>query len=166
MGRFFAGPRDPFGAHDRMLAAVTPRRSLFALGLVAMAGLVGGPAAAHDMWIAPDDFALHRGQRLRARLLVGEALRPEQSKPYAADRTRAIELHDRRGVHDLRRAIRAGAEPLIEALPLSRRGQQLLALRRDWAAIALPAERFAEYLVHEGVGRVLDGRAPLVGEQR
>lgn len=142
------------------------RQVLLRMTLLSSLVATAQPAAAHDMWIAPDDFELHRGQHLRARLLVGEALAPEQSRPYAADRTLAIALHDRAGVHDLRASIHEGADPLIAALSPTRRGQQLLEVRRDWASIALPADRFVEYLDHEGLAGVLDGRAPLVGEQR
>lgn len=128
--------------------------------------LTPSSAAAHDMWLAPERFALGPRARLRASLEVGEALVSEQSKPHVADRTTELAAHHGGEAVDLRPMVREGADPALDGLRLRGRGEHLIAIGRAWAFLSLPADRFAEYLTHEGIDGVLDRGAPLTGEQR
>ncbi|MBC8069236.1 MAG: DUF4198 domain-containing protein [Deltaproteobacteria bacterium] len=146
----------------------SPQRSARALlvPLGALLALISTPSAAHDMWLAPERFVVARGEPLRARLLVGEALAPEQSKPYQAARTPELRLHHARRSTDLRPEIHDGADPFLGEVRLRGRGEHLVAVRRDWASISLPPERFLEYVTHEGIAAQVGDPTALSGAQR
>ena len=124
-------------------------------------GLLGWPAAAHDMWIMPSTFRPSPDEPTQIQLKIGHARTPE---PVARDSDRILRftLASVKGVqpvHGLNGADPAGLIRVTSA------GPHVVLYESRETRIELPADLFRDYLVEEGLEHVLDDRAAYREEQ-
>ena len=112
------------------------------------------PALAHDYWLEPDTFTPTLGARVSVRLFVGDHFASEKERAFQRKRTVQFQWLAAGMARDLLAQGREDAKPFAQISP-KRVGQHLLILQRDWAHIELEAEKFNNYLEHEGLERIL-----------
>jgi uncharacterized GH25 family protein len=115
-------------------------------------------AAAHDYWLAPQTYRPAVGKPVPVRLLVGDKFDAEIERTLKKSNTVRFQLLDSKGRSvDLLKTSEEGQKPLIQ-LSLPQPGAYLLTLQRDWARIEMEAEKFHQYLEHEGLTQVIQLR--------
>ncbi len=115
-------------------------------------------AAAHDYWLAPQNYRPSAGKPVPVRLLVGDEFESEIERTLKKSNTVRFQLLDAQGQSvDLLKTSAEGQKPLIQ-LSLPQPGAYLLALQRNWARIEMEAEKFHHYLEHEGLTQVIQLR--------
>lgn len=120
------------------------------LGLVV--GLAWAEALlAHEYWLE----LLPGGE---VRMFVGEALRPEEERPFQAAKTLRCELFVGGESTDLMPLMSDGAIPFVQ-LPQELSGGFTVVSDRDWSTIELGAAEFEDYLRHEGLDAIVAQRA-------
>lgn len=112
-------------------------------------------ASAHDYWIAPERFTYEPHDAMRIDLWLGAAPVAEESRPWQRKRTWTFELVTATTKVDLRPEGREGKSPVVEAHRLEHTGPTLIAMERRWTDIELDREKFRDYLIHEGLERML-----------
>lgn len=113
------------------------------------------PAAAHDFWIEPADFAPAVGEAVAVELRVGEHLAGDPVPRRAEGIVRFI-VRDAEGEQEVRGV--AGVAPAGVVRPRTA-GVHVLAYETRPVAIELAAEKFERYLAEEGLERVSAERA-------
>ena len=115
-------------------------------------------ADAHDYWLAPGSYRPAAGTPVPVKLLVGDKFESEIERTLKKSKTVRFRLLDGQGKSvDLLKTGTDGQKPLVQ-LKLSQPGAYLLALQRDWSRIEMEAEKFHNYLEHEGLTDVIQLR--------
>ena len=110
-------------------------------------------AAAHVYWIAPEDFTVRPGDRVEARLMVGEMLRGTEL-PWLSHQIRSFRVAGPGGVRGL-----GGMEGDLPAVAFtaSEPGLHVIAHETEPLTVTFETfEEFREYLEFEGLGAVAD----------
>lgn len=112
--------------------------------------LLAIPALAHDMWIEPSAFRAADGQMIHLRLLVGQHLLGDPL-PRNVPMINDFVVEDMAG----RRPVvgRHGADP-AGFLRILNPGLQVVGYYSKPSPVALPAEKFNEYLKEEGLDAI------------
>src|SRR5438876_801589 len=122
-----------------------PRRVLRSLCLTLLLAGAALPAAAHDLWLVPEEtVAPGKPVRLRANVGMDFPKSEHAPDPAAFKRRLLIKPDGSEGV--LLAAGKDGASGLLEFVP-EQPGVYVAAVETRPKQIALPAERFNEYLV-------------------
>lgn len=121
-----------------------------ALAVTVTTLLGAAPAAAHDYWLQAEKLQLAASEPLVVHLNLGQALQPEEEKPFEAARVERFELRVGRDVRDLLPTAPEGAKPVFsdtvgQAQPF------LMTMVRGAAQIEMSAAEFNEYTSHEGI---------------
>ena len=144
MRRDFAGPFAwrGFGAWARRAVAAALLMS-------------SNSASAHDFWIEPETFTPRAETPLEVRLRVGheDELRSVARKPERIIRFEAVDPAGRA----VAITGEAGQEPAGRVI-LSKPGVHTLVFQSNHAYIELEADKFDDYLEHEGLTEILAGR--------
>jgi uncharacterized GH25 family protein len=126
------------------------RLSLLALLLVSS-------ARAHDYWLQPETFVTAPNKPVAVRLLVGDNLEVETERAFERKTTLRLQLTSASETRDLLASGKEGGKPFL-TLRIKEAGSHWIALERDRRTIRLEAEKFNDYLIEEGLDRVLDQR--------
>ena len=129
------------------------RRSLASCVATLLFLFLVGAAYAHDYWFRPEKLALSKGDRLKVRLMVGDALDPEEERPLQKGKTTRFDLITSNGTVDLLAAGEEGASPILDR-EVDFEGMALLSMDRGFSFIELDDEEFSEYLKHEGLEEI------------
>ncbi len=119
--------------------------------------LIVSTAFSHDYWLQSKKSPLAIGQSTSIQLFVGDHFQPQSERPFQAKMTPKLELRTRGGVVDLAKTCKEGQKPLV-SVPGAKSGGHLIVLERDWSFIELEAEKFNNYLDHEGLSDALAQR--------
>lgn len=130
------------------------RRHIF----VAVSALIGAPALGHDLWLQPSSFWVQPNSPAAAYILIGHG-KDRENWGIRSDRIILFRnfLPDGRAV-DLRPRIRAGSSAAFP-FSLQQPGSHLVAMQSNYAESTLPAARFNEFLVEEGLTPAIRHRA-------
>jgi uncharacterized GH25 family protein len=126
---------------------------------LALAGLVllwGLPCAAHDYWLAPEQFLALPGSKIATHLYFGDRFEIEDERPFQKPRTPFFQLVGAGGTTDLT-PTPDGRKPVAE-LTLPTEGTYVLVLDRTAQSITLEAAQFDAYHKEEGLADVLEWR--------
>ena len=138
---------------------------VWGLGLLAALLLLPGPVKAHDFWVEPQRFQTEPGGAVSAMIWVGDHGSQERS-PIAARRVVTLRSVGPGGVRDQLPGLSMGGGDADMRLTLTEPGTHLLILETDHALIALPADRFNEYLRQEGLTPAISWRRDRGQEER
>jgi uncharacterized GH25 family protein len=142
-----------------------------------LAPVIGGfavscPAAAHDFWLQPSDFAIGPGAPASLTLQVGHGQERRRS-PIRRDRIRLFMAMGPQGTAiDLLPSLHLGEDHSDAEFRLAANGAYVLVLQTDSRGEShLPADRFNDYLRTEGLtpaqeARARGGRTGLEGSER
>lgn len=134
-------------------------------GLLAALLLLSGPVRAHDFWVEPQRFQTEPGRAVPAMIWVGDHGSRERS-PIAARRIISLRSVGPGGVRDQLPGLSMGGDGADMRLTVMEPGTHLLILETDHAPIALPADRFNEYLRQEGLTPAISWRRDRGQEER
>ena len=146
----------------------------FTIVLASSAAAMGGArgAAAHDYWMLPDPLVLPPAAErdVALALFVGDDFVAEDEKRFERARASRFVHVTRDGATDVLGQAAEGQAPILR-VSLGAGGGHLFALDRNAARIELPAERFEQYLEHEGLSAVVverakRGESALAGRER
>ena len=102
-------------------------------------------AVAHDYWLAPERFAIARGDTLTVNLLVGDQLTPEIERPLQKEMTKSFTLITSNGTIDLLPEISDSTLPVLTR-KLDIEGLALVTMERDFWNTKMTDEQFARSL--------------------
>ncbi len=115
--------------------------------------LLGLPAVAHEYWIAPESYRVAPGERVEARLLVGEMMEGTEL-PWLSHQIRSFEISTPEG--DLEVQGMEGDLPALSYVPevpgLHVIAHETFPLEVSFDTLA----EFREYLAYEGLGAVVE----------
>lgn len=114
----------------------------------------------HDYWLETDNFFLKLNEPSQVRLLVGDALKKDEEKPYQASKTVSFDMLSTDGKFDMRTLVEDETTPLLK-FSSDHAGTFLLSLERNWSYTKLDAEKFEAYLREHGMEYILDERKRL-----
>lgn len=114
-------------------------------------------STAHDYWLQPAKFVLAKGESTDVRLFVGDHFASEVERPFQPKMTVKLQLFSSDKSADLKGDGVKDRKPFITMKPANP-GGHLVALERDWSLIELKAEKFNDYLEHEGLSDILEVR--------
>lgn len=126
--------------------------------LILLAAMViCGPASGHDFWVQPAHFTVAPGDDVSATLMVGHGPARQRS-PIAAERITRFETIGPQATTDQHQALHPG---LVDdaTLRLGAAGVYVVVLETNYTTTTLPALRYNDYLVSEGLRAVSDWRS-------
>ena len=145
--------------HTRHAMISTPRSSStnrrLALLVVTGLALMGGPLAAHDMWIEPTTFFPQSGQIVSLRLRVGQDLLGD---PLLLDPSLVNQFVVSNG-NGVRPVVRRDGRDPAGLVRLAEPGVHVVGYRSNPSTIEIPADTFNQYLKEEGLDAVSAQRA-------
>lgn len=134
-------------------------------GLLAALVMLSLPVQAHDFWVEPQRFQTEPGHAVPAMIWVGDHGTRERS-PIAARRIVSLRSAGPDGVRDQLPGLSMGGADADMRLSRMEPGTHLLMLETDHAPIALPADRFNDYLRQEGLTPAISWRRDRGQEDR
>ncbi len=128
-------------------------------GLAALALAAPSLAAAHSFWLEPESQAVPEGEAVEVAFKVGDAGDVSDWGLYW-ERVAAFQLYSADAVHDQQTALRMSEEGQTGAalIAVQAAGTHVLAFASNPSFSDLPADRFNEYLEHEGLRAILAHR--------
>ena len=111
--------------------------------------LIASEAIAHEYWIAPTDFTVQPGERIDARLLVGQMMQGTEL-PWLSHNFRSFRISTPRGVRDVR-----GTEGDLPAFSMVAEEPGLHVIAHETLPLLVTFDtlaEFREYLAYEGLG--------------
>jgi uncharacterized GH25 family protein len=109
---------------------------------------------AHDYYLLPEGFFLHRGEMLKVHLIVGDDFKPEFERRYQSTKTERLLLHAGKQVADLRKSIKDSAAYIDSRVYI--KGLALLEMTRNYSSIELGRDQFLAYLKEEGIAGIAE----------
>lgn len=128
------------------------------LAIAATALLFASPAAAHDFWVQPRDFATTVGAAVPMTIWVGHG-KDRQRWSAPIDRVTAFTATGPAGSRDIRPALLPTGGPADAAPDFAAPGTYVIALETNRASSELPAIRFNDYIKAEGIAPAIAARA-------
>ncbi|HIK91851.1 MAG TPA: DUF4198 domain-containing protein [Planctomycetes bacterium] len=139
-----------------------------AVGILAV--FVTHPVAAHDYWLQPQQYFLSPDESTAVQLFVGDHFVSESERSFHAKKTTAFQMISKNGTVNLKAKVTDGRKPVCTITP-TQSGNHLVVMERDWSHIELKAEKFDNYLKHEGLSNIVElrrkaGEENAVGRER
>jgi uncharacterized GH25 family protein len=131
------------------------RRRAVRLAVLLLTAATAAPVLAHDMWIEPSAFVPQLGELITTRLLVGQDLVGDPL-PRNPSLIRQFVVEDPSG----RRPVvgRDGGDP-AGVVRVAAPGLLVIGYSSNPSRVELPAEKFNQYLVEEGLDAVAGARS-------
>ena len=132
---------------------------------ISMSALISAPALGHDLWLQPSNFWVKPNSLAAAYILIGHG-KDKENWGIRSDRIilfRNILPNGR--VVDLRPRVKAGSSPAFP-FTVQQPGSHVLAMQSNHAESTLPAARFNEFLIEEGLTPAIRHRAANKANQK
>ena len=128
------------------------------------------PVTAHDYWLQPQRYFLSPDETTPVQLFVGDHFVSQSERSFQGKKTTAFQIISKKQTLDLKATATDDQKPLCKITP-THSGNHLLAMERDWSHIELEAEKFKNYLQHEGLLNIVElrrtaGEENTVGRER
>ncbi len=112
-------------------------------------------ATTHDYFLLPENFFLHKGDKLNIHLVGGETFVKQEEIPYQAKKIEKFMLYEGSKKTDLTKMAKDSAVPLA-SYPMNNSGQALIELTRGTESIDASRDNFSEYLTNQGLDKLAD----------
>ena len=112
---------------------------------------------AHDYWLQPQQYFLSAGETTAVQLFVGDHFSSEAERPFQEKQTAAFQVISKDQTLDLKATTGDGKKPVCTIAPM-RAGNHLVVMERKWSHIEIEAEKFNNYLKHEGLSDIVELR--------
>jgi len=129
------------------------KRTPFLALILAVA--VIGLAATHDYFLLPENFFMHKGDKLNLHLLWGDTFVKQGEISYQPDKTTSFALYTGKKKIDLTKVAKAGDSTLV-SYTMENSGQTLLEMTRGTEFSDASRDNFADYLTGQGLTKMAE----------
>ncbi len=109
--------------------------------------------AAHDYFLMPENFFLHKGDKLDVHLITGDQFTKLEEIKYLPSKTTKFMLYDGSKKVDLTKVAKDSAAPVID-YTMENTGQVLLEMNRGYEFKQVSRDTYAEFLSNEGFDKL------------
>jgi hypothetical protein len=127
------------------------RLPLIFLVLAAAVGL----AATHDYFLLPENFFLHKGDKLNLHLVEGDLFIKQNEVAYQPAKTTKFMLYDGKVKVDLMKMAKDSAVPLV-SYPIENSGQVVVEMVRGIEHSSYSRDNYAEFLTQQGYDKLAE----------
>jgi uncharacterized GH25 family protein len=128
------------------------RLPLFILILSAAIGLA---ASTHDFFLLPENFFLHKGDKLNLHLLAGDMFTKQEEITYEPAKTTKFMLYEGSKKTDLTKVAKDSAAPAINYTLLNT-GQALIEMTMGYEINASSRDNYADFLTAQGLDKMAE----------
>lgn len=128
------------------------RLPLFILILTAAIGLA---ATTHDFFLLPENFFLHKGDKLNLHLLAGDMFTKQEEITYEPAKTTKFMLYEGSKKFDLTKVAKDSAAPVVN-YTLFNTGQALIEMTRGYEINAVSRDSYADFLTAQGLDKMAE----------
>ena len=128
------------------------RLPIFILILTAAIGLA---ATTHDFFLLPENFFLHKGDKLNLHLLAGDMFTKQEEITYEPAKTTKFMLYEGSKKFDLTKVAKDSAAPVIN-YTLFNTGQALIEMTRGYEISASSRDNYADFLTAQGLDKMAE----------
>jgi uncharacterized GH25 family protein len=129
------------------------QRKKYSLLILILAGAIGIAATTHDYFLLPENFFMHKGDKLDLHLLSGDQFVKQYEIAYQPAKTTKFMLYSGSKKFDLLSAAKDSAVPLI-SYEMVNTGQSLLEMTRSVEYSEATRDNFAEFLNQQGYDKL------------
>jgi uncharacterized GH25 family protein len=131
---------------------MTKRKSILLLFLAAAIGLA---ATTHDYFLLPENFFLHKGDKLTLHLVGGEQFVKQEELKYQSKKTTSFMLYQGSKKIDLLKVAKDSASPIID-YEMVNTGQALIGMTRGVEYIDASRDSYADFLTEQGLDKLAE----------
>jgi uncharacterized GH25 family protein len=131
---------------------MSKRRSIFLLFLAAAIALA---ATTHDYFLMPENFFLHKGDKLALHLIGGEQFVKQEELHYQSAKTVGFMLYQGSKKIDLLKVAKDSASPIIN-YEMVNAGQALVDMRRGVEYLDASRDSYSDYLTQQGLDKLAE----------
>jgi uncharacterized GH25 family protein len=121
--------------------------------LLLLAAAIGIAATTHDYFLMPENFFLHKGDKLDLHLLMGDAFTKQDEIKYQSAKTARFMLYNGKKIIDLSKLARDTAAPILN-YAIENTGQCLIEMTRGYEFNEVSRDNYAEFLANQGLDKM------------
>ena len=125
------------------------------LFLLILAAAIGLAATTHDYFLLPENFFLHKGDKLDLHLLAGDEFVKQEEVGYQSKKTAAFLLYQGSKKVDLTKVAKDSASPLVDVTMVNT-GQALIEMTRGIEYGDASRDSYADFLAQLGYDKLSD----------
>jgi uncharacterized GH25 family protein len=130
--------------------------------IVILAGIIGIAATTHDYFLLPENFFMHKGDKLNLHLIGGDEFTKKEEVKYEPGKTSSFTLYNGSKKIDLTKMAKDSAAPVL-SYTVENSGQTLLEMTRSVELNSSSRDNFSEYLTSLNYDKL--GEAVKTGNQ-
>jgi uncharacterized GH25 family protein len=130
--------------------------------IITLAGIIGIAATTHDYFLLPENFFMHKGDKLNLHLIGGDEFTKKEEVRYQPGKTTSFMLYNGSKKIDLIKMAKDSAAPVL-SYTVENSGQTLLEMTRSVELNSASRDNFSEYLTNLNYDKL--GEAVKTGNQ-
>jgi len=123
--------------------------------LIILTAIVGLAAATHDMFLLPEFFFMHKGDKLNLHLLMGDSFVKDAEYVYQPSKTTRFMLYNGSKKIDLIKAAKDSAMPVL-SYDMVNTGQTLIEMTRGYEFSFTSRDAYADFLNNQGLSKLAE----------
>jgi len=123
--------------------------------LLIIAAAIGLAATTHDYFLLPENFFVHKGDKLNLHLLGGDQFVKQEEISYQPKKTAAFMLYQGSKKFDLTKVAKDSASPLVDYTMVNS-GQALIEMTRGVEFSDASRDNYADFLSQQGYDKLSD----------
>ena len=131
------------------------RKRRFPLYILLLAAVTALAATTHDFFLLPENFFIHKGEKLDLHLLAGDQFVKQEEVKYRSAKATRFMLYDGSKKIDLATLAKDTAAPVI-SYPMLNSGQALVEMTLGVQYNASPRDVYADFLTAMGYDKLAD----------
>ncbi len=121
--------------------------------LLILAAAITLSAANHDYFLLPENFFLHKGDKINLHLISGDLFTKDEEIGYQPAKTAKFMLYEGSKKTDLTKVAKDTAQPIISYTMLNA-GQALVEMTRGFEFSDYSRDRYAQFLADQGLDKL------------
>jgi len=123
--------------------------------LILLTAIVGLAAATHDMFLLPEFFFMHKGDKLNLHLIMGDSFVKDAEYAYQPSKTTRFMLYNGSKKIDLIKAAKDSAMPVL-SYDMVNAGQTLIEMTRGYEFSFTSRDAYADFLTNQGLSKMAE----------
>jgi len=123
--------------------------------LILITAIVGLAAATHDMFLLPEFFFMHKGDKLNLHLIMGDSFVKDAEYVYQPSKTTRFMLYNGSKKVDLIKAAKDSAMPVL-SYNMVNAGQTLIEMTRGYEFSFTSRDAYADFLTNQGLPKLAE----------
>jgi uncharacterized GH25 family protein len=125
------------------------------LPIIFLAVAVISIAATHDYFLLPENFFMHKGDKLNLHLITGDNFTKQEELKYEPAKTTRFMLYYGKKKVDLTILAKPGESPVLN-YTMTSSGQALLEMTRGYEFSEVSRDNYAEFLTNQGYDKLAE----------